>query len=57
MTWKGHDDVEADWVLVRLSVPRSLDDLKATKSVISEPTDEQSKEDRQVICPNEISRS
>ena len=36
---------------------RSWDDLKFTKSVTSEPIDAQSKEDRQVVCPSEITRS
>ena len=44
-------------MLVRSSIVRSLDDLKAVRSVISEPTDEPSKDDRPVVCPNEIVRS
>ena len=49
MTWKGYDDVEADWVSVRSQISRSLDVLKVSRYVISEPTDERSTEDRQVI--------
>ena len=48
MTWKRYDDVEADRMLVRSSIVRS---------VISEPTDERSRDDRQVVCPSEIARS
>ena len=57
MTWKGYDDVGADWVSMRLQISRSRDDLKVTRSVISEPTDELSKEDRLVICTSEIVKS
>ena len=46
MTWKGYNDVEADWVSMSSQIFRSRDDLKVTKSVISELTDERSKEDR-----------
>ena len=57
MTWKEYDDVEADWVSVRSQISRSRVNLKVTRSVISKPTDERSKEDRQVIYPIEIVRS
>ena len=40
MTWKRYDDMEADRMLVISPIARSLDDLKAARSVISEPTDE-----------------
>ena len=52
-----YDDVEAGRRLVRSSIVRSLDDLRSVRSVISEPTDEWSRDDRQVICPSEIVRS
>ena len=43
-------------MLVRLLIVRSLDDLKAARSVISETTDERSRDDRQVVCPGEIAK-
>ena len=57
MTWKRYDDVEADRMLIRASIVRSLDDLKFVRSVISELIDEWSRGNRQVICPSEIVRS
>ena len=57
MTWNRYDDVEADRRLVRSSIIRSLDDLRFVRFVISEPIDEWSRDDRQVICPSEIARS
>ena len=57
MTLKGYDNMEANWVSVRSSVSRSLDDLITTRSVISESTNERSKEDRQVVYPSEITMS
>ena len=47
-------DVEADKMLVRSLIVRSLDDLKATKLVMSEPMGDQSRDDRQVVRPGEI---
>ena len=35
---------------------RSLDDLRATRSIVSEPTDEQSKGVKQVLQSSEIAR-
>ena len=49
--------MEADWVSVRSQMSTSLDDLKATKSVLSEPTDERFKEDKQIVSPREIAMS
>ena len=57
ITWKRYDDVEADRMLVKSSIVRSLDDLKSVKSVISEPTNEWFRRDRQVVYPSEIIRS
>ena len=57
MTWKRYDDVEADQMLVRSSNVKSLDDLKSARSIINEPTDEWSRDDRQVVCPKKIARS
>ena len=57
MTWKRYDDMEADQILVRSLIVRSLNDLKAARSVISEPTDEWSRDNRQIACPGEITRS
>ena len=57
ITWKRYDDVEADRMLVKSSIVRSLDDLKSVKSVISEPTNEWFRGDRQVVYPSKIIRS
>ena len=57
MTWNRYDDIETDHMLVRSSISRSLDDLKAARSVISEPTDERSRDNRKIACPGEIARS
>ena len=46
MTWIRYDDVEVDQMLVRLLIVKSLDDLKSARSIISEPTDERSRDDR-----------
>ena len=55
--WKIYDNVEADQMLVRSSIARSLDDLKAARSVMSKPTGERSRDDRQVVCSDEVARS
>ena len=44
-------------MVVRSSVVRSVYDLEAAKSVMSEPTGELSRDDEQVICPDETVRS
>ena len=49
MTRRRYDDVEANKISVRSLMSRSLDDLKVTRSVRSEPTDERSRDDRQVV--------
>ena len=57
LTWKRYDDVETDQVLVRSSMARSLDDLRAARSAMSKPTSERSRDDRKVACPGVIDRS
>ena len=57
ITWNRYDDMEVDRMLVRSLIYQIIRRPESYRSVISELTDERSRNDRQVVCPGEIAKS